>query len=93
MTQWPCQSARRGPMSSANHQRFRDAGGLPSLVVSRYSVAEALMERFQRPLVSTAGSEVSWVNEWVAVYHDPKASEFAHRTHAMAIGIAEVAKV
>jgi hypothetical protein len=56
MTQWPYQDARRGPLSSENHQRFRDAGGLPSLVVSRYSVAEALTERFPRPLVSIAGS-------------------------------------
>jgi hypothetical protein len=79
-------------MSSANHQRFRGAGGLPSLVVSRYSVVEALGERFQRPLVSTAGSEVSWVDEWVAVYHDPKACEFPHLTRVTAIGIAEVAK-
>jgi hypothetical protein len=93
MTQWPYQDARRGPLSSENHQQFRDAGGLPSLVVSRYSVAEALTERFPRPLVSIAGSEVSWVDEWVCVYHDPKGSEFPHLTHAMAIGIGGVAKV
>ncbi len=63
-------------MSSENHQRFREAGALPSLVVSRYSVVEALRERFQRPLVSMTGSEVSWVDEWVPMYHDPKESEF-----------------